>query len=560
MPSGPHTPARGGSRQGTPARGRARAASPTPAAPAAATTTPTTRTNVEEERRASHRARRPTTRNTEQAREGNARTRPERNQAPSGPSAAAKERRNILIKNVFMADTVNVSTSRFCSSRSHAAQGASPPQNHTGTRPPPTVRESSSASEDERFVSPFGRAGSSPDTEIDVELGLDDDMDSGPEAVSEISFVPSPRRPRNGNLQRETSAPASRYGTPLSRQGSGSVTAVSRVHERTKTTSHSKSSSSRTETQSQRRATTNLKAEGPGLSIDTGMKRLSLSSSPPTGETQREDGQLPWTWQRPLDVPVPDTDFSISAALRSNKSRSGSVAGDGEYDIVATRPNTPPPPALPPVIPAAASRSSSSSQRSQRPVPVVAVASIKLCDGCSQPLPNPPLPPPRSMSKSSSESSHASTSVRPCRSCYQPLPSVTVTPISDRASGSRSRSGSSRVPSRANTMPGSFDEYIESPAIRTSRSGSGSGSRSNASTYSHSRSNSTGTSTQAPPSPSRHRNALGLAGTGLSSPSSLHYSGAGSDPRSPLGRSDTLSEIGSPRAQMMSFQSLSVLS
>ncbi|KAI0093106.1 hypothetical protein BDY19DRAFT_408344 [Irpex rosettiformis] len=530
VPSDPITPSRGGSRQGTPARGRARAASPTP----------TPQANHTQTRRQATPRTQARAQNT-----NNARTADESPERAPAPSSSALRHRNIMIKNLFLTKTVNISSSRS-PSFADGAQAASHAR-HTARSASPVEVCPSSSSEDEEdedagFFSPLTRqtSVSSPNSEIEG--------DSEPEAISEVSVAPSPRRPRataEQELGAENVDAARRCQTPPSRSGSASATAVGSKCRQENGTGHTKNSGKSKASPPQRAQT------GEGLNIDTSFKRTKLSSSPPTCQTQHEDGISPFSWLRSTEpskgldattsiggstVPLPDPDFSITAALRARRSRThassaSTYASDIDDGIIPTRPNTPPPPP-----PTTAVRERISSHRSHRPT----IIPMRVCRACMQPFPNPPLPPPMSRSKGGSQdsigTSSSRSSIKVCKHCYQPLPRST----SGSGSGSLSRSGSDSMATAAEYIE--VDQVPLPPPVRGSSSQSSRSSR-------HSRAESV----------PMQRNALGLTGADSRSsavPSSLKFSGV-SDPRSPTKRSDTLPEIGSPRSQILSFRSLS---
>ena len=492
VPSDPVTSPRGGSQQGTPARGRARVASP-------------------DSRQANNAraGRRGTTRPQAHPRTTNANA----NRAEERPGRTstnpALRARNLLITNLFLAETVHVSKSGSgVRVRADAAQAAS----HARYSTPPAPDNPSSSTEDEEvdnaaFPACFTRQNSVSTTNTDIE------GDSEPEVVSDVFITASPRRPKatvEQELGAESIRTAQRFQSPLSRPDSGSATAAG--------------SKSKHGSKAPSKPTTRQHAQkGAGLSINTGFQRMKLSSSPPTGETQHEDGDGLFSWQRTEEqlrrarlsiivgtsgIPLPDSDFSVSAAFRSHRAGSHSSASspsardsDIDDDIIPTRPNTPPPPV----------KSKALTQRSHRPKTIC----IRICDNCERPLPSPPLPSPTSRSNKGSSSST-------CEKCYQPLHRVTQE--------ARSTRSESKI---ANKRP--EVDQASSPVANSSSS--------------------TRLRVRKGSSPVKG-NALGLingietctAGAGPSvlggqtGPSRLRHARA-EDPRSPCKRSDTLSEM-----------------
>lgn len=340
--------------------------------------------------------------------------------------------------------------------------------------------------------------------------------DSEPEVASDVFITASPRRPK-ATVEQESASSAENIRaarhlqSSFSRPDSGSATAVG--------------SKSKHRAKAPRESAARQHAQrGTGLSINTNFQRMGLSSSPPTGETQHEDGDGDglFSWQRNEEqlrrarlsiivgnsgIPLPDSDFSVSAAFRSHRAGSHSSTSspsardsDADDDIIYIHPTTLSPPAQPRSV----------KQRCHHPKTI----RMCICDTCERPLPNPPLLPLAARSNEGFSST--------CEKCHQPLRRATQETRSTR-SESKIANGRPEV------------DQASSPV-----------SSSSSSTRSHVRKG---------PSPVKG-NALGLvngietctAGAGPSvlggqtGPGRLRHSRT-EDPRSPCKRSDTLSEM-----------------
>ncbi|KAI0682489.1 hypothetical protein BC835DRAFT_874317 [Cytidiella melzeri] len=408
--SDPDTPARGGSRQGTPARGRARAASSTPAddessddSPAPANTAPSTRN---EARRAGS--------TTAHSRTGRTPAKDEPPPQRANPSEGTPTRlRNVHVENMTIkASNVSVRSRRHCYS---TPSRAAPIRTPRRSSPPQSSSSEEEEDDDAGSVSPFQPPGSASS------LGTEVEGESEPEVVSHISIAPSPRRTKQDS---QNSAATRRYQPPPStRQATQATDDSSKMK---------KTSADPTLPRAQTVKQTNDQ-QGEESTDDTDSTHLSRSSSPSTFETQYDDGDAPFGYQRrrkqqlrgvennvkspsyACGVPLTYPNDSISSALRSKRSphsypsmRTSCNTDEDEDDIVPTRPNTPPP----------SQTANSASQRRSHP----AVISIEVCSGCSQVYPNPPLPPPtstisRSRSGNSIGSSSSHRSIKICAGC-----------------------------------------------------------------------------------------------------------------------------------------------
>ncbi|KAI0339773.1 hypothetical protein BDW22DRAFT_1360788 [Trametopsis cervina] len=331
--------------------------------------------------------------------------------------------------------------------------------------PPASDSSSSSSDEDEdedEDESPYGSQTTTSSLTTSVEL--DGSGNSEPEAVSSVSITASPR------LTSRTKKPAAltRYHTPPS------TIQLTPSPRRSRRLALSRASSTDTDSSVQE----DSRGSPPTLQTQYYSEGRSFTSASPSSRTAKSKSKL-------SDVDAPGPDESISSIFRERQSNhSGAVSRPRvkrleSVDVVPTRPNTP--------------------QGNRKTRSRAMVISLQVCNGCAQPLPDPPLAPPPPVVLSSNRASGESDGslerrrvVKFCAACYQPI--LRTTPSSSSSASSK----------RSTIIAGALQGQV----------------------------------VKAGPS---EDNALGLIGTSASGRRVLKTSVR--DPRSPLARSETVSDL-----------------